>query len=94
MLPNFRRYFARCGDPVESVRQTLQSAGKAMLTTTIVLSTGFFIFMFASMSNLFNFGMLTGMALILALAADLFLAPALFTLVSKSRVGRAEIVRR
>lgn len=78
---NFKRYFQKNGDVRKAVRQTLDTAGRAMLTTSIVLSIGFFIFMFASMNNLFFFGMLTGIAILLALAADLFLAPALMALI-------------
>lgn len=81
---NYRRYFSEFGNNEDAVRHTLQTAGRAMFTTTVVLSLGFFIFMFASMSNLFYFGLLTGVALILALAADFLLAPALMTLASGS----------
>lgn len=91
---NYRKYFSETGDNVEAVRRTLHTAGRAMLTTTVVLSLGFFIFMFASMSNLFYFGLLTGVALLLALAADFLLAPALMTLASGFAVGRAEIMKR
>ena len=51
-----------------------------MLTTSVVLSFGFFIFMFAAMNKLFYFGLLAGSAVLLALGADLLLAPALMTL--------------
>jgi predicted RND superfamily exporter protein len=44
-----------------------------------VLSIGFFIFTFASMNNLFEFGLLTGTAILLALASNFFMAPALLT---------------
>ncbi len=91
---NFRRYFAQSGDAVLAVRNTLHTAGRAMLTTTVVLSLGFFIFMFASMSNLYNFGMLTGLALILALAADFLVAPALFTMIAARDAGRVELSQR
>lgn len=91
---NFQRYFGIYGEPVEAVRQTLRTAGRAMLTTTVVLSLGFFIFMFASMQNLFHFGLLTGSALILALIADFFLAPALLTLVAGSKAGRRALSRK
>ena len=77
---NFRRYYEQFGDVREAVRRTLQTAGRAMLTTSIVLALGFFIFVFSSMNNLFNFGILTGSAIVLALAADLLLAPALMRL--------------
>ncbi len=78
---NFKRYYEQLGNVREAVKHTLHTAGRAMLTTSIVLSIGFFIFTCASMNNLFNFGILTGAAIILALMADLFLAPALMTLI-------------
>ena len=82
---NFKKYFELTGDVREAVHRTLQTAGRAMLTTSVVLSIGFFIFTLASMNNLFYFGLLTGIAILLALGADLILAPALMALV----VGRA-----
>jgi predicted RND superfamily exporter protein len=88
---NFRRYFSKYGEPVQAVRSTLQSTGRAMLTTTIVLSLGFFIFMCASMQNLFHFGLLTGTAIILALAADFLLAPALLTLTARNATGKTAL---
>ncbi len=91
---NFRRYFAESGDATDAVRRTLATAGRAMLTTTLVLAAGFFIFMFASMQNLYNFGLLTGIALILALAADFLLAPALMTVTAASSAGRGELLNR
>lgn len=89
---NFRKYFTRSGDAVAAVRQTLHTTGRAMLATTVVLSLGFFIFMFASMNNLYNFGLLTGLTLILALMADFILAPALFTIIAEKSIGRAELI--
>lgn len=80
---NFKNYFKQTGDLREAVERTLSTAGRAMLTTSVVLSIGFFIFMFASMNNLFYFGLLAGSAVLLALAADLLLAPALMTVVVK-----------
>jgi predicted RND superfamily exporter protein len=41
--------------------------------------------MFASMSNLFHFGLLTGLTIILALLADYFIAPALMVIVHKKK---------
>lgn len=82
---NFKRYFRKTENVREAVRHTLHTAGRAMLTTSVVLSIGFFLFMFASMNNVYYFGMLTGFAIILALAGDLFLAPALMTLVIKEK---------
>ncbi len=77
---NFKRYYMESGDIKYAVGHTLHTAGRAMLTTSIVLSIGFFIFMFASMNNVFSFGMLIGIAIIFALIGDFFLAPALMAL--------------
>lgn len=84
-MHNFRRYYHETRDAREATRKTLTTTGRAMLATSVVLSTGFFIFMFASMNNLFNFGLLTGLTIVTALLADFLLAPALMTLMAKSR---------
>jgi uncharacterized protein len=81
---NFKRYFQETGDVHQAVTHTLHTAGRAMLTTSIVLSIGFFLFMLASMHNVFYFGMLVGMAIVIALLADFFLAPSLMALALKS----------
>ncbi len=82
-LHNFRRYFEENGDAKDAVMRTLNTAGRAMIVTTCVLSMGFYIFMFASMNNYFNFGVLTGSAIVLALLSDFFIAPALMVLVNR-----------
>ncbi|XCN74573.1 MAG: efflux RND transporter permease subunit [Candidatus Electrothrix aestuarii] len=84
-MHNFRRYFEQSGDAKQAVMETLHSTGRAMLITTCVLSVGFFIFMFANMNNLFNFGWLTGFTIIMALLADYFIAPALMVLVNQAK---------
>ena len=84
-MHNFRRYYDHSGDPVKAVHETLQTTGRAMLVTTVVLSIGFFIFAFATMSNVRNFGILTGFTIVMALLADYFLAPALMVLVNKKK---------
>ena len=81
-MHNFRRYYEQTGDPQLAVYKTLHTTGRAMLVTTIVLSIGFFIFVFAGMNNLFNFGLLTSFTILMALAADYLVAPALMVLVN------------
>lgn len=82
-MHNFRRYYHDTVDVTEAVRHTLHTAGRAMLTTSVVLSIGFFVLMFASMNNVFYFGMLTGITIFLALLADFMLSPALMAIVIK-----------
>ncbi|MDP6977611.1 MAG: MMPL family transporter [Myxococcota bacterium] len=76
-MHNYRRYQRETGDSAEAIRRTLATTGRALLFTTLVLASGFAIFMFSSMSNVFNFGLLTSFAIIMALLADILLAPAL-----------------
>jgi hypothetical protein len=76
-MHNFRRYYQQSGDTKIAVRKTLSTTGQALFITSAVLSCGFFIYMFSSMNNLINFGVLTGITIILALLADIILAPAL-----------------
>ncbi len=83
-MHNYRRYHHQTDDVKEAVRLTHLSTGRAMLVTTIVLSLGFFLYMFSSMNNIFNFGLLTGFTIIMALLADLYLAPALLNELHKS----------
>jgi len=84
-MHNFRRYYEQSGDPEQAVHQTLQTTGRAMLVTTVVLASGFFIFVFATMNNLFNFGVLTAFTVVMALAADYFVAPALMIVVHRKK---------
>jgi predicted RND superfamily exporter protein len=84
-MHNFRRYYERTGDPQRAVFETLHTTGRAMLVTTIVLSFGFFIYMFATLQNISRFGFLTGFTIITALAADYLVAPALMVIVNKKR---------
>ncbi len=84
-MHNFRRYEQQYNDVDKAVRLTLLTTGRAMIVTTIVLSFGFFVFMGASMSNIFNFGLLTGIAIIVAVLADFFLVPALMKVMIKDK---------
>jgi predicted RND superfamily exporter protein len=86
-MHNFRRYFERSGNLRGSVRQTLASTGQALLFTSLVLSTGFFLYMLASMQVLFYFGLLTGFTILVAFLADVILAPALMALAIRSKSG-------
>ena len=82
-MHNFRRYYHNIGDAVVAVEKTFYTTGKAMVITSIVLSLGFYAYMFGQMISVQNFGFLTGSVIILALLADLLLAPALMILVAK-----------
>lgn len=80
-MHNFRRYHLDGMTTRDAVVATLTTTGRAMTITTIVLCFGFILYMFASMKNLFVFGLLTSIAFVVALASVMLLAPALMALV-------------
>jgi len=76
-MHNFKRYYILHNDVDEAIRLTLHSSGRAILITSVVLSSGFLVFMFASMTNLFNFGLITGVTVLVAMGTNLTLTGAL-----------------
>lgn len=86
-LHRFKGFYKDSMSVEKAIRETMQGTGRAMLFTAIVLSMGFFIFMFSSMSNLWNFGILAGLAIILALLSDFFLTPAILVLMFDKKVS-------
>ncbi|MGE4295659.1 MAG: MMPL family transporter [Campylobacterales bacterium] len=90
-MHNFRRYFNATHNAEEAIRRTFLTTGRAMTVTTVVLSLGFFVYMFASMYNIINFGLIAGVCIILALLADLVLAPALMVLFVKNKSKKEAI---
>ena len=90
-MHHFHRYLERTGNLEDAVRHTMLTSGRAMLATSFILSAGFFVFCFASMSNLVHFGLLTGFTILTALAADFVVAPALMALRYRKTVNRGRI---
>ena len=82
---NFQKYYDRTSDPYTAVRETLMGTGRALLITSLVLCTGFFILMFASLNHLVNFGFFTGITILTALAADFLLLPAIMVFMKCSK---------
>jgi predicted RND superfamily exporter protein len=80
---NFQKYYTQTSDPHLAVRETLLGTGRALLITSLVLSTGFFILMFASLNHLIRFGFFTGMTILIALLADFLLVPAMMVLIRR-----------
>jgi hypothetical protein len=74
---NFRRYYLVCGDLNFAVNETLRSAGRALLATTLILVASFWMRLFSDLKMVADFGLVMGFALIAAFLADVLLAPAL-----------------
>jgi predicted RND superfamily exporter protein len=71
----------QAGRVEHAVFETLNTTGRALVITSIVLCGGFFIFTTSFLLCNIRFGILTGSAVIFALVADFFLIPALLALV-------------
>ena len=90
-LSKYRRGRREYGkDPNESVRYAFDTAGRALITTTLVLMAGFLIFVFSPFIPTAQVGVLTAMIIGFALIADLTLLPALLTAVDRSPKEAAE----
>lgn len=74
---NFQRYLEKTSNPEEAVHRTLNTTGRALLFTSVVLSIGFFSYTISEMNNLFSFGLITGLTIFFAFLADLVVALAL-----------------
>ncbi len=91
---NFQRYYQQSQDTIDAVRRTMTSTGRAILITSIILSSCFFIEIFASTKSTVMFGIFTGITIILALLADFFLAPALMVLLKSKRKSPEKSIKK
>jgi predicted RND superfamily exporter protein len=82
---NFRRYYLRSGDIHYAVKETLGSAGRALLTTTLILVASFWMRLFSDLKVIADFGLVLGIALLVAFLADVLLAPALLRIFYSKR---------
>jgi predicted RND superfamily exporter protein len=88
-MHNFRRYYERSGDARAAIRETLETTGRALTVTTLVLTAGFFVFTGAYMYNVKVFGLLAGSAILIALVANVILASSLMILATSREARRA-----
>ena len=64
-----------------AMADTVLSVGRALVFTSVVLALGFWIFCLSDFVGTFNFGLLTGVTVLVALIADLVILPAAIKLV-------------
>jgi predicted RND superfamily exporter protein len=82
---NFRKFYEITGNVRTAVRETLLGTGRAMLITSLVLSTSFYVSITGKLKTTLTFGLSTGTVIVLALLADFFLSPALMKLITKDK---------
>jgi predicted RND superfamily exporter protein len=87
---NFRNYYEKTGDVESAVVETLRSAGRALITTTLILVSCFWLRLFSSLKVISDFGLIVGFSLLVAFLADVMLAPALLNYMygDKDKNGR------
>jgi predicted RND superfamily exporter protein len=90
-MHNFRRYYERSGDARAAIRQTLETTGRALLVTSLVLAAGFFTYTGAYLNNSRTFGLLAGGAILVAFLANVILAPSLMMLATRGEARRRAV---
>jgi predicted RND superfamily exporter protein/signal transduction histidine kinase len=71
----------------DAIATTMRRAGRAIITTSCALALGFFALTLSSWQSIASFGLLSGIAILAALAADLFVLPALILGLSPASSG-------
>ncbi|MBU1233051.1 MAG: MMPL family transporter [Proteobacteria bacterium] len=84
-LHNFARYYDEYGDPKKATQKTLNTVGRAMLVTSLVLAGGFLCDLFSELTLNKYSGFLIASTILAALITDYFLAPAILSLVYKKK---------
>jgi len=74
-LYRFKSEFKKDGDHYLAIQRTFSGVGRALIFTTVVATCGFLIFCLSSFKPIQYFGLLTGISMISALAANLFILP-------------------
>lgn len=78
-ITHYRAEVLKHGDVKNAIISTFQEVGQAIVFTSIILSSGFMIFVKSSHQGLSHVGILSSIAIFVALLADLLLLPSLLT---------------
>ncbi len=82
---NFTGYYGKSGSVDSAVSDTLASAGRALMTTTLIFVSCFWLRLFNPLKVVSDFGLVTGFSLLVAFLADVLLSPAILKLVYEKR---------
>ena len=91
-LARFRQEFKESGDYEKAVSDTLLTTGKAIISTGVILSLGFFVLYFSEFVPNHEFGLLATIIIITAVCGSLILLPVLILQVKPTLRFRTEIV--
>jgi predicted RND superfamily exporter protein len=76
LLYRYKRECQTHGEGFVAIEQALRHTGRALISTTIILTLGFWAGILGSFRPTVHFSFLTGLTMILALVADLLVTPA------------------
>lgn len=79
-LHRFREEFDECGDVREAIKRSHASIGRAMYFTSITIVAGFSVLSFSNFVPTVYFGLLTALAMVFAMLANLTILPALLVI--------------
>jgi predicted RND superfamily exporter protein len=94
LLVQIRRRRAAGDSADRAVEAAVAHVGRAVVTTSIALALGFFVLTLSSWESVASFGVLSGLAILGAMVADLVVLPALVSaVVGQDSRNRSELVR-
>jgi len=82
---NFNKYYDKMGDAVLAIQETFLGTGRAILVTSIILTSAYFAGLICVMKNIGRFGFYTALVIAVALIADFIVTPALMVLIKGNR---------
>jgi predicted RND superfamily exporter protein len=77
LLTTFGRHRRAGLDAVTAIQRAMREVGPAVITTSLALAIGFMTMLFSHWQSIASFGLLSGVAILIALIADLIVLPAL-----------------
>lgn len=87
-MHHFRAHVHAHGDVDAAIDHAIGHAGRAIVTTGVILAAGFLVFLAADMYNVQRFGLLVVLHVLIALFAEIVLAPALLRTFYASKAAR------
>ena len=84
-MHTYQRYYNQSGSVSYSVEQTLLTTGRALLITSLILTTGFLVYIMAFMKNIQIMGTVCAFIIVMAFLADIMLVPAILKIITNER---------
>jgi len=92
-LARFRQEYKQSGDYENAASATLLTTGKAIISTGVILSLGFFVLFFSEFVPNHEFGLLATIIIIAAVCGSLILLPVLILQIKPPLRFKAEILK-